>query len=74
MAWAHQRFLCTLFFYATPLIPRFPCYLPLQPYLQYAGFCLETQHFPDSVNQPSFPSIILRPGETRTSRTEFRFA
>ncbi len=33
-------------------------------YEQYAGFCLETQHFPDSVNQPNFPSIILCPGQT----------
>ena len=37
------------------------------------GFCLETQHFPDSPNQPSFPSTILRPGETMTSRTTFTF-
>jgi len=29
-----------------------------------AGFCLETQHFPDSPNQPAFPSVVLRPGET----------
>ena len=29
-----------------------------------SGFCLETQHYPDSVNQPNFPPIILRPGET----------
>jgi aldose 1-epimerase len=37
------------------------------------GLCLETQHFPDSPNQPSFPSAILRPGETFRSRTEFAF-
>ena len=37
------------------------------------GMCLETQHFPDSPNQPSFPSTILRPGETLRSRTEFEF-
>lgn len=37
------------------------------------GFCLETQHFPDSPNQPGFPSIILRPGERYTQRTEYRF-
>lgn len=37
------------------------------------GFCLETQHFPDSPNQPSFPSTILRPGETLKSRTVFTF-
>jgi aldose 1-epimerase len=35
--------------------------------------CLETQHFPDSVNQPSFPSTVLRPGERFTSTTEMRF-
>ncbi len=33
-------------------------------YNKYQGFCLETQHFPDSVNQPTFPSTILRRGET----------
>jgi len=37
------------------------------------GLCLETQHFPDSPNQPAFPSTILRPGETFRSRTEFEF-
>ena len=33
-------------------------------YQNHQGFCLETQHFPNSVNQPNFPSVILRPGET----------
>ena len=33
-------------------------------YPGYSALCLETQHFPDSPNQPSFPSTILRPGET----------
>ena len=42
-------------------------------YEQRAGFCLETQHFPNSPNQPSFPSTILRPGEEYTSRTVYRF-
>lgn len=42
-------------------------------YGQHAGFCLETQHFPDSPNQPGFPSTILRPGETFRSRTTYRF-
>ena len=42
-------------------------------YGRYAGFCLESQHFPDSPNQPSFPSVILRPGETYRSTTEYRF-
>ena len=37
------------------------------------GFCLETQHFPDSPNQPSFPSSILKPGKVFKSTTVFRF-
>jgi aldose 1-epimerase len=40
-----------------------------------AGFyCLETQHYPDSINQPNFPSTVLRPGETFRSTTEYRFS
>ncbi|MFO0229666.1 MAG: galactose-1-epimerase, partial [Gemmatimonas sp.] len=42
-------------------------------YARHSGFCLEAQHFPDSPNQPAFPSTILRPGERRTSRTEYAF-
>jgi aldose 1-epimerase len=38
------------------------------------GFCLETQHFPDSPNRPEFPSIELRPGMPFRSVTEFRFS
>ncbi|MDD5201053.1 MAG: galactose mutarotase [Terrimicrobiaceae bacterium] len=38
------------------------------------GFCLETQHFPDSPNHPSFPTTVLRPGETFESRTVYRFS
>jgi len=38
-----------------------------------AGFALETQHFPDSPNQPSFPSTVLRPGETFRSTTAYEF-
>jgi len=38
-----------------------------------SGFCLETQHFPDSPNHPQFPSTILRPGQTYESRTVFTF-
>jgi aldose 1-epimerase len=38
-----------------------------------SGFCLETQHFPDSPNQPGFPSTILRPGDTFRSTTVFTF-
>jgi aldose 1-epimerase len=38
-----------------------------------AGLCLETQHFPDSPNQPGFPSTVLRPGEVYRSATVYRF-
>ena len=43
-------------------------------YKQRYGFCLETQHFPDSPNKPSFPSTILRPGQTYHSRTVYKFS
>ena len=43
-------------------------------YPQFAGLCLETQHYPDSVNQPSFPSPILRPGQKFQSTTVFEFS
>ena len=42
-------------------------------YAKHTGFCLETQHYPDSPNQPAFPSTILVPGSTMRSRTEYRF-
>ena len=42
-------------------------------YGKRSGFCLETQHFPDSPNQPHFPSTILRPGGSFASQTVFRF-
>jgi aldose 1-epimerase len=45
-----------------------------QRYQHRAGLCLETQHFPDSPNHREFPSAILRPGATYTSRTVFAFS
>jgi aldose 1-epimerase len=42
-------------------------------YPQYSGLCLETQHFPDSVHRPNFPSTILQPGNTWRSTTTYRF-
>jgi aldose 1-epimerase len=42
-------------------------------YGRRSGFCLETQHYPDSPNQPDFPSTLLRPGSTYSSRTVFKF-
>ncbi len=38
------------------------------------GFCLETQHFPDSPNQPGFPSVLLRPGELYQTATVYHFS
>ncbi|WP_049573589.1 aldose epimerase family protein [Nonomuraea sp. SBT364] len=43
------------------------------PYGPHAGLCLETQHFPDSPNQPAFPTTVLRPGERHASSTTYRF-
>ncbi len=42
-------------------------------YRQGDGLCLETQHFPDSPNQPDFPSTVLQPGETCQTTTIFKF-
>jgi aldose 1-epimerase len=42
-------------------------------YHQHYGFCLETQHFPDSPNQPSFPSTIIKPGDRYSHSTVYRF-
>jgi aldose 1-epimerase len=43
-------------------------------YPQHGGLCLETQHFPDSPNQPGFPSTVLRPGAVYRQRTIHRFS
>jgi len=43
-------------------------------HLQHGALCLETQHYPDSVNKPNFPSTILRPGKTFKSTTVFAFS
>ena len=43
-------------------------------YKKHQGFCLEAQHFPDSVNHANFPSMILRPGKTYTQTTVYRFS
>jgi aldose 1-epimerase len=45
-----------------------------QVYKHRYGFCLETQHFPDSPNHPSFPNTILKPGETFREKTVFKFS
>jgi len=43
-----------------------------KPIGKHAALCLETQHFPDSPNRPEFPSAILLPGQTFTSRTVYK--
>ncbi|WP_317173804.1 aldose epimerase family protein [Adhaeribacter radiodurans] len=43
-----------------------------QFYQQYQGFTLETNHFPDAPNQPTFPSTILQPGETFQETTVYK--
>lgn len=43
-------------------------------YQQRYGFCLETQHFPDSPNKPSFPSVVLKPGGRYHTTTVYKFS
>jgi len=44
-----------------------------KPYVHRSGFCLETQHFPDSPNKPQFPTTVLNPGEGFSSSTLYKF-
>ena len=44
-----------------------------RPVQKFGGMLLETLHFPDSPNNPKFPSTVLRPGEKYHSRTDFHF-
>lgn len=44
------------------------------PYQKRYAICLETEHYPDSPNQPAFPSTVLRPGETYKSTTIYQFS
>lgn len=43
-------------------------------YGKHGGFCLETQHYPDSPNKPNFPSVVLNPGQKFASVTVFKFS
>jgi len=43
-------------------------------YNKHDGFCLETQHFPDSPNKPNFPSVVLNPGDHYKQETIHRFS
>jgi aldose 1-epimerase len=43
-------------------------------YAKRDGFCLETQHFPDSPNKPQFPSVVLEPGDTYQQTCIYKFS
>lgn len=45
-----------------------------QKYVQHGALCLETQHYPDSPNEPSFPGTILKPGEKYNQTTVYKFS
>ncbi len=44
-----------------------------KPYIRHGALCLEAQHFPDSPNQPAFPSTMLQPGQVYTQTTLYKF-
>jgi aldose 1-epimerase len=44
------------------------------PYTKHMAMCLETQHFPDSINHPRFPTTVLRPGQTYRTTTTHKFS
>jgi aldose 1-epimerase len=60
-------------FYSGNLLEGVPTSAFREPYVKYAGFCLETQHFPDSPNEPGFPSTVLLPGQTMHTTTILTF-
>jgi aldose 1-epimerase len=43
-------------------------------YAEYSGFALETENFPNAVNVPNFPSVILKPGERYKHQTMYKFS
>ena len=43
-------------------------------YPERSAVCFETQHYPDSINKPDYPSVVLKPGEEFNSKTSFRFS
>jgi len=45
-----------------------------QDYPRRSGFCLEAQHYPDSPNEPKFPSTVLKPGQKYSQTTIYRFS
>ena len=61
-------------FYAGNMMPEAIPGKGGKTYVRRGGLCLETQHYPASPNRPSFPSTVLRPGETYSTTTLFRFS
>jgi aldose 1-epimerase len=61
-------------FYSGNGLDRSPVGKGGKPYRGRSGFCLETQHFPDSPNQPAFPTTRLKPGQRYESTTVYRFS
>jgi aldose 1-epimerase len=43
-------------------------------YQKHSGFCMEPQHFPDSPNEPTFPSVVLKPGQTHHNTLVYKFS
>ncbi|MGL4490060.1 MAG: aldose epimerase family protein [Rhizobiaceae bacterium] len=60
--------------YAGNTIPSGPAGLSGKSYFPYAGFCMETQGWPNSSQHPYFPQDMLRPGETLRQETEYQFS
>jgi len=60
-------------FYAGNMMPPQMSGRDGRVYVRRGGFCLETQHYPDSPNQPTFPSTVLRPGQVYHTTTTFTF-
>lgn len=60
-------------FYTGNFINEKPTETEITEMKPYSGFCFETQHFPNSPNEPKFPSVILNPDETYYSKTVFKF-
>jgi aldose 1-epimerase len=61
-------------FYTTNMLPGSVKGRDGKTYVRRGALCLETQHFPDSPNEPNFPSTELKPGQTFHSTTVFRFS
>ena len=60
-------------FYTGNFINEKPTETEIVEMKPYSGFCFETQHFPNSPNEPKFPSVVLNPNETFYSKTVFKF-